>query len=299
MNRGAQPNPSPLSSLICGGHLPLRGKDVVVRPTGTADWLMVFTLRGLGHFTKHGQPDSFFDHRTGIISLTPPHTALDVIGYPGWNHYWAHFLPRPHWTGWLDWPESPAGCRILSIPPGTGRRTVAAAFSRIVQCTTTSISPNREEFAMLALEEILLTCNALKPGQRHRLFDAKIDGCLKYIAGHFSESIRLEDLAQASRQSVSRISHLFRQATGFPPMQYLEHLRLERAMRLLTGTSMPVKQIAAEVGFDDPLYFTKRFHRQTGYSPRAYREKSHRHGILRHPGAPLNEEDRRLLRGDQ
>jgi AraC family transcriptional regulator of arabinose operon len=55
------------------------------------------------------------------------------------------------------------------------------------------------------------------------------------------------------------------------PGQFLELQRLNRAKQLLELTPRTIQAIASEVGFDNPFYFTQRFKRQTGLSPRDYR----------------------------
>ncbi len=79
-------------------------------------------------------------------------------------------------------------------------------------------------------------------------------------------------------------------------MQYLEQRRLDRAMELLGRTSMSVKDIAGAVGFENPFYFTLRFRKHTGYSPRRFRgQTSQPATILRRPGLRLNPDDRKLI----
>jgi AraC-like DNA-binding protein len=49
--------------------------------------------------------------------------------------------------------------------------------------------------------------------------------------------------------------------------------RINRARQLLELTAMSIKEIAAEVGYENPFYFSLRFKKQTGTSPRDYRQK--------------------------
>lgn len=58
---------------------------------------------------------------------------------------------------------------------------------------------------------------------------------------------------------------------GVPPARYLQQLRMAEACRLLAETEERVKEIAARVGFEDELYFSRRFRNEIGQSPRAYR----------------------------
>jgi AraC family transcriptional regulator of arabinose operon len=88
---------------------------------------------------------------------------------------------------------------------------------------------------------------------------------------HLREKIAIEALAEVVGLSSSRLSYLFKRQNGITPQQYFEQQRLERARQLLELTDLPVKAIAADVGFDNPFYFTLRFKRHLGESPREYR----------------------------
>lgn len=70
-----------------------------------------------------------------------------------------------------------------------------------------------------------------------------------------------------------RYEHLcrvFRRVFGVPPLQYWQNSRLEKAKRLLAAGGCSVKQVAAELRFRDPAYFSRVFKRYTGQPPRAF-----------------------------
>ena len=62
---------------------------------------------------------------------------------------------------------------------------------------------------------------------------------------------------------------------GLPPHRYLMQARMREACRLLAETSIPVKAIAAQLGFPDPLYFSRRFSRENGLPASLYRNLHH------------------------
>lgn len=125
---------------------------------------------------------------------------------------------------------------------------------------------------MNALEHVLLLLDALSPA-RERVLDPRVLSAQAYLRGHLGESVKLRHLAAACHLSVSRLSHLFREQVGMTPLEYLETERLERAKRLLAFTNLPVQSVATEVGFENPFYFTRRFKRATGVSPRDFRRR--------------------------
>lgn len=60
-----------------------------------------------------------------------------------------------------------------------------------------------------------------------------------------------------------------------PPAEYLRHLRMVEACRLLVETGLRIKEVSAAVGFEDELYFSRRFHVDVGHAPRDYRKIYH------------------------
>ena len=134
-----------------------------------------------------------------------------------------------------------------------------------------SPSPQREALAMNALEEILLRCALANPKHATARIDPRIRRALDYIGTHFASPLTITEIAQECGLSLSRFAHLFRTETGQPPQRYLEHQRLLRARQLLEFTQEPIRHIAEQVGFENPFYFTLRFKRHNGMSPRQWR----------------------------
>jgi AraC-like DNA-binding protein len=81
-------------------------------------------------------------------------------------------------------------------------------------------------------------------------------------------------LASFANLSPSHYSALFRQILGFSPKAYFQRLRMHRAARLLLTTGHSIKTVAATMGYDDPLYFSRVFRRLHGISPSVYRAAS-------------------------
>lgn len=92
------------------------------------------------------------------------------------------------------------------------------------------------------------------------------------ISNDITEALYLTDLAGYCDLSVSHFSLVFRQTTGRSPLDYLIHLRIQRACNLLDLSGLKVKEVAARVGFEDVFYFSRVFRRVMGLSPSAYRK---------------------------
>jgi AraC family transcriptional regulator of arabinose operon len=93
------------------------------------------------------------------------------------------------------------------------------------------------------------------------------------MAREMERPFRMDQLARSCGLSPSRFAHLFREQMGRSPRAYAEDRRMERAVRLLRLTTLPVAEVAAACGFEDPLYFSSRFRRWTKSSPSAFRSR--------------------------
>lgn len=94
----------------------------------------------------------------------------------------------------------------------------------------------------------------------------------KYFNEHYNEPINIEEYAQSRGMSVSWFLRNFKQVTMKSPMQYILAIRINNAVSLLETTDYNVTEIAAIVGYDNPLYFSRIFHKQKGLSPSDFRK---------------------------
>lgn len=94
---------------------------------------------------------------------------------------------------------------------------------------------------------------------------------LVYIHQHYREPIGREAIADALHISVRYLTRIFSAEMGLPLQEYLARYRVSQARLLLETSAAPVAQIALQVGFEDPNYFSRAFRKQVGVSPQAYR----------------------------
>ncbi|OMF29830.1 hypothetical protein BK133_17635 [Paenibacillus sp. FSL H8-0548] len=98
----------------------------------------------------------------------------------------------------------------------------------------------------------------------------QIDQAIRLLSLQYGQQLSIEGIAQSLGYHRAHLTRLFKEATGMPPMQYLLKVRMKKAEELLES-ELTVAQIAASVGFNDPLFFTKQFHKWSGQSPTDFR----------------------------
>lgn len=99
----------------------------------------------------------------------------------------------------------------------------------------------------------------------------RIRAVLQTIHQRSNQDLSLADLARSVHLHPAYFNHLFKTWVGTPPMKFLEQHRIRRAKELLSLTDRTVADIATEIGYSDPLYFSRAFRRVTGVSPSLYR----------------------------
>ncbi|MEI6432180.1 MAG: AraC family transcriptional regulator [bacterium] len=100
-----------------------------------------------------------------------------------------------------------------------------------------------------------------------------VAAAVRFMEEKFASPLRIEQVAAHVYLSPDRFTEVFAAAMGRTPRDYLRHLRLERAKTLLTGSQVPISEVARLSGFGEAPYFTRALRAATGLTPRAYRNQ--------------------------
>ncbi len=143
----------------------------------------------------------------------------------------------------------------------------AAVFGEMTEgrLTATSVA---EELMINRLEYVLLLIKARHPATG---LDPRVEAAKEFLHRNLEAPIVLDDVAAEVGLSKARLCFLFQEALGVGAMQYLERLRLEHAAQLLSLTTEDLNGIAQRLCYNDRGYFSKRFKKRWGVTPRQYR----------------------------
>lgn len=95
----------------------------------------------------------------------------------------------------------------------------------------------------------------------------------QYIVDHSHEDLSLERIAAEFRLSPYYVSKMFKEETGVNYIEFLTERRMEKAREMLLDPALTLKEVAYEIGYHDPNYFSKVFKKSSGVSPSDYRKK--------------------------
>jgi YesN/AraC family two-component response regulator len=107
---------------------------------------------------------------------------------------------------------------------------------------------------------------------RPRSYSQEIaERALHFIKENFSQSVTLQNVAEHVKLSPFYLAHLLKKETGYSFMEYLVKLRMGEASSILKSTNRSIKEIAYQVGYDNPTYFSKVFRHHFKKSPQVFR----------------------------
>ncbi|MFV0321824.1 MAG: helix-turn-helix domain-containing protein, partial [Alphaproteobacteria bacterium] len=84
---------------------------------------------------------------------------------------------------------------------------------------------------------------------------------ISWLQSHFTQPLRIDDLAKKANMGVSTYHQHFRQMTNLSPLQYQKQLRLQEARRLMLTQNIDAATAAYEVGYQSPSQFSREYSR--------------------------------------
>ncbi|MCS7458794.1 helix-turn-helix domain-containing protein [Paenibacillus doosanensis] len=268
---------APPPGILVSGHFRQAHGYQTHRSFGTKDWLITFTLSGTGHYWLDGRLQPC---EPGDIVLLPPGTPHHYATPEGsvWEFVWAHFMPLPHWSEWLTLPSEAGALHVIRIAQQSVRERIREAFQRMIR-DSLELDYYRSRLSLNAMEEILLLAQQAEARVKSGQMDPRVEQVLSHLSQHMKQRHSVEELAAKVALSPSRLAHLFKQEIGESVIDTLLRLRLRQASRLLEYTTMQIAEIADEVGFHNPFYFTKQFTAYYGKSPSQYRKEARKSAV--------------------
>ena len=254
---------------VCSlGYYPKAKGHYTYRKHGLPENFLFYCVDGHGWYQLEKQkfeigPNEFF-----ILPRNAEHAYGSDEADP-WSIYWVHFGGEAL-ESFNDFQAVKNHFRPAHIK---NNGEVTAAFTHIYKTLELGYSSDNLLFAKMTLAHFinLFVFNA-------RFFSTQliekqdcVDMAILYMQKHITENISLNELSSYSNYSVSRFSSLFKQKTGYAPIDYFMQMKIQQACQQLDFTDRSIKEVAFNMGFDDPYYFSKRFKQVIGLPPQQYR----------------------------
>ena len=94
---------------------------------------------------------------------------------------------------------------------------------------------------------------------------------MSYIDEHYhNQDLSVAQIGDIFQLNPSYMGSVFKKVNDISILQYITNVRMEASKRLLESNQYKISEIAEQVGYSDVFYFSKRFKKSYGYSPKDY-----------------------------
>ena len=238
------------------------------RPKGRLDYQLLYIVSGKGHFYFHGEDRVVYAGRMVLIQPRQEQ-HYEYFGEDKPEVYWVHF------TG-SDVKNILHSYNIPMDDPifySGASSTYSYLFKEMIHelqdCKT-----GYEDLLAMYLRQIFLLVQRTRQEERPTVstyIQEEMEFARRYFNEHYNEPISIQEYAESRNMRVCYFQRNFKQIVKHTPMQYLLTIRVNNAASLLETTDYSMAEIAAIVGYEDPLYFSRLFRKIKGVSPRDYR----------------------------
>lgn len=244
------------------GHFPRAIGHRMTRAHGIEETIVLLCTAGSGTVRIGGEDFALTPSTAAVIPARTAH-QYEASGANPWTIWWAHVrgTDAADLTAPLATPRRATPVRSLD--------RLVALFDELTTLLERRLTPVQLTVASGTASHLLtlLAADSALPTD-----GSALERAMRYLEARVDGTISVGEIAALVGVSPSHLSALFRSATGSGPAAFHTSLRMARARTLLDTTRSSIGEVAAAVGYADPLYFSRHFRRIHGMSPSAYRD---------------------------
>ncbi|MGN0154991.1 MAG: helix-turn-helix domain-containing protein [Lachnospiraceae bacterium] len=241
----------------------------VTRPKGRIDYQIIYIASGKAHFNfDKSDKDTILPAGKMVIYQPKEYQKYAFYGKENADIYWIHFTGSNAKSILKDYGLiNPTHVISAGFHPD-----YIALFRKIILEMQMERSGSSTMTSLLIQQLFLEVYRQQETtGIRHRIIPAEVEAAIEYFHKNYYQPLVMDEYAKKHNMSISTLSRMFKQHTGLTPLQYVLNIRLSTAKNLLKDTDLTINEISNMVGYDNPLYFSRLFHKHVGMAPRDYR----------------------------
>jgi AraC-like DNA-binding protein/mannose-6-phosphate isomerase-like protein (cupin superfamily) len=252
------------------GYYPKAKGHTCAREHGTPETIFIYCAEGEGWCELDGRRHEIAANQLLVVPPSMPHVYGAAKSAP-WSIHWFHAVGT-NVPLYIERLGVAKGKPVVSL---SGNVYLFSLFEEVVEALEHGFTLPHLIYAGHALTHLmgLLLRHKEEYGFGAPSVREQIAKSVEFMKGHLNEPLNVATLAALVNLSRSHYTTLFRRVTGYAPLSYLNHLRMQQAVQLLNGTDLPIKQISERLGFSEQFYFSRAFSRMHNHSPSEHRRR--------------------------
>jgi AraC-like DNA-binding protein len=252
------------------GYYPKAEGHVCVRPKGCPEVIFIYCAQGNGWCEIAGRRHQISQNQLLVINAFTPHQYGADKNSP-WTIHWFHAVGS-NVPVYLD---KLGVTKEKSVVPLGGDVQLFSLFEEVLEGLEHGFTSTHLIYAAHALTHLmgLMLRHKDEFGYGETSVRERMANSIEFMKGHLREPLKVATLAALVNLSRSHYTTSFRRVTGYAPLSYLNHLRMQRAVQLLNATELSIKEIGDQLGFSDQFYFSRAFRKVHNHSPSEHRRR--------------------------
>jgi len=252
------------------GYYPKAKGHACVRERGCPEVIFIYCTAGHGWCELAGKRHEVGTNHLLVVPANTPHVYGAAKNHP-WTIHWFH-------AAGANVPEYLAKLEVTAqnpVAPLAGDVQLMTLFEDVLEGLEHGFTLTHLIYAAHSLAHLMGLILRRKAEFSHGAADPRerVAKSIEFMKGHLREPLQIATLSAIVNLSRSHYTTLFRRVTGYAPLSYLNHLRMQRAVQLLNSTSLSIKEISDQLGFSDQFYFSRAFRKMHAHSPSEHRAR--------------------------
>jgi AraC family transcriptional regulator of arabinose operon len=261
-----------LKSLIPtdAGYYPKARGHTCVREKGCPEAIFIYCAEGTGWCEIANRRHEVSKNQLLVVPAFTPHAYGAGKKLP-WTIHWFHAVG----SNVPIYLEKLAVSQARPVVPLGGDVHLFSLFEDVLEGLEHGFTLTHLIYAAHSLTHLMGLILRHKEEFWHGEGDVRdrVAKSIEFMKSHLQEPLNIATLAALVRLSRSHYTTLFRRVIGYAPLSYLNHLRMQEAVRLLNTTELSIKRISDQLGFSDQFYFSRAFSKMHNHSPSEHRRR--------------------------
>lgn len=238
------------------------------RKEGIEEYIFLYCTAGQGTVIIEGRTFHMRAHEALCIPRRMGHRYFAGADDP-WSLLWVHFKGE-------DTQKYPLEeCRLVRFESDHATDRMMFLFDLLFRVLNANYTQGNFIYISQVLQLILSETYYREKTDGTQIQNEHVTRIVRYMYRHLEQNLTLESIAEEFDLSKSYLNTIFQKYTQHAPMDFYIHLKMKHACGLLHSTNLPVYKVAAELGYEDPYYFSRIFKKVIGVSPKNYRNREY------------------------